>query len=450
MNGSNASGYSYADYHRYTDGGWFGSSKDEYWTEYRALDAQTNKLFTDVFKSLSSTLVSLSEALGTDVNAALNYSFGSVKINLQGMNAENISKTINSYFSSLGDTAVSALFSATVYPYQQIGEGIMETAVRLVTDKVIILDTLEMTGNAFTGTASEAIALSESLIALAGDLETLRDAAETYYDKFYSDAEKQARLQGQLSGALADMNMSLPTARAGYRQLVESLDLTTQSGQSAYVTLLKMSEYADEYYSAVEDATGSTSDLTDELKSLAKTIDEWLASLRTSDLSPVLSEASFQAEYTKMLTAANATGSAPEDVSDFLSYATKFLTYEKSYGTSASYQAIYDAVVGDVMMLKSKNDLALGSYAIGTDYVPETGLYELHEGEAVIPTIYNKPNRTKELGAAIGEYIMNSNGGSAGGDIHVSIQIDGREIGNVVAKQIKTNSDLQTSIRRLN
>ena len=51
------------------------------------------------------------------------------------------------------------------------------------------------------------------------------------------------------------------------------------------------------------------------------------------------------------------------------------------------------------------------------------------------------------IGRAIAKHI-NVEGG--GGDIAVSVSIDGREIGNVTAKQVKTNKDLQDSIRRLN
>src|SRR5450756_458432 len=50
------------------------------------------------------------------------------------------------------------------------------------------------------------------------------------------------------------MNYTLPGARAGYRAIVEGLDLATSAGQSAYVTLMALSEYADTYYSYLETA----------------------------------------------------------------------------------------------------------------------------------------------------------------------------------------------------
>ena len=52
-------------------------------------------------------------------------------------------------------------------------------------------------------------------------------------------------------------------------------------------------------------------------------------------------------------------------------------------GLSPGMQSWWDDV------LASDPGLVLGSYAKGTDYVPKTGLYELHQGEAVIPANIN-------------------------------------------------------------
>ncbi len=431
-------------------GGWFSS---DWWSrayQYADLDSSVTGMFTKVFRGISQTLVSLAESLGMDTQAALNYTFSNVNINLQGMTTDEISETITNYFSSLGDTAVETLFGSILRQYQELGEGLYETAVRVITDKETILYYLGIVNNAYSATSLEAIAMSENLINLAGDLDTLTGYIDTYYDKFFSDAEKQIDLYNSLTSSFASMNYMLPATRDGYRAIVEGLDLTTASGQSAYVTLMALSEYADSYYSYLEDeaetAADKIADLVDELESLSTTISEWLASLGISELNPVLSEQSYKNQYANLLAAAQAPSATSDAITDYLNYATTFLTYEKSYGTSGSYQAIYEAVVADVMAIQAKNNAALASYDSGTDFVPETGLYKLHRGEIVS----TKADSIKKLGESIGEYILSSNGGSTGGDIHVSVQIDGKEIGNVVARQTRTNSDLQKSIRSLN
>lgn len=254
LKGGGITGQQYADIKKETSGGWFRKDKTEYWTEYKALDQNVTSLFTTVFRGLGKTLVELSTQLGTDTQAALNYIFPNIKLNLQGMDSETINKTLTEYFSNVSDTAVETLFGPMLKGYQQLGEGLLETAVRIITDKAVILDTLKMTNQAYVGTVASTIAFSEALIALAGGLDKLTEAANTYYDKFFSDTDKQVRLQGQLYGALADQNMALPATRKGYKALVEAQNLNTEAGQRAYVTLLSLADAADKYYTGVKEA----------------------------------------------------------------------------------------------------------------------------------------------------------------------------------------------------
>ncbi len=261
LSGMDVGVQAYADVHKHVSGGWFSKDSDYYYTLYEAVDGNITTLFTKVFKNLSLTLVDLAIGLGIDTQAVFDYVFEETKINLKDMTSEEINTTLSEYFSNLSDTATEALFGSLIDSYQKIDEGLYETAVRLVTDKEVILNMLEETNQAFTGTTSEAIALSESLITLAGSLSDLTDAAATYYDKFFSDTEKTTLLQGQLSDTLTAMNLTLPTTRDGYRDLIESLDLTTESGQEAYVTLLTLAEYADTYYSYLEDLAANVDSL---------------------------------------------------------------------------------------------------------------------------------------------------------------------------------------------
>lgn len=416
---------------------------DSYDYNYREqeLAAETQNMIDSVFKSMSGTIIELAKGLGTDVDAAMNYVFEGARINLQGMSSEQISKTMNEYFSALGDTAVQALFGTILKGYQQVGEGLMETATRILIDKAVVMDSLEMTGQAFVGTIPEIIAFSESLIKLAGDLETLRGYAETYYGKFFTDAEKQTRLQDQLTTALKDQNMALPDARDGYRLLLEGLDLTTDSGKETYLTLLKLAEGADAYYTALEElantrqdmeiqlmeAQGKTSEvlalrrklelaamdeslrplalliyaqedlntatdaareaaiaaaqanvdnadaisraadaavqagekLIEGLTSVLQTIDDWINNMKTGDLAPVSSAEELQRQYEAAKAKAMAVNATADDQKAFLDFSTRYLEFQKSFGTGNSYQAIYDTVMKDVMDMRKFVDSSL-------------------------------------------------------------------------------------------
>jgi hypothetical protein len=198
-------------------------------------------------------LAEIAKGLGGGITEALEYTFDAVKINLQGMDTEEITTAISEYISGVGDTAVQELFGTILENYQQVGEGLLETATRLITDKEIIVESLDRINLSFAGTGMEAVAFSERIIKLAGDLETFTDAVSTYYDKFFKDGEKHLNLQADLTESLAAVNQILPENREGYRALIEELGKNKDVNAEAIVTLIKLAGYADEYYSYLED-----------------------------------------------------------------------------------------------------------------------------------------------------------------------------------------------------
>jgi len=183
-----------------------------------------------------------------------------MKLDLKGMSAEQINKAVSAFFSKLTDQMAEDLFGDIIKQYQKVGEGLYETAVRIVMEKEIFLAVLGMTGKAFNGTAQEAIALSQAIIALAGGLEELIEAAENYYDAFFSDAEKFEMLQSNLDKAFADLGLTLPTTRQGFRDLLEGIDLSTEAGQKLYVALLRLAGASGQYYDAVEEGIAAIID----------------------------------------------------------------------------------------------------------------------------------------------------------------------------------------------
>jgi len=242
------------------DGGWFHSDHTSYQTITSTLDSRVNFLLNKAFQNMSSTLMMLTEELGTSVSDTMNYVFKGVELNLQNMSGEEATAAINEYFSKVGDEAVQTLFGSILREYQKINEGLLETAVRLVTDKETVMNILSATGHAIEEVVSGSgrniesiIALSEELITLSGGLDKLTENAESYYTAFYSEAEQMSMARTQLRGSFVELGYVMPKTRDAFRDLAESLDLTTKSGKEAYAALMAMAEYADKYYSYLEE-----------------------------------------------------------------------------------------------------------------------------------------------------------------------------------------------------
>jgi hypothetical protein len=436
-------------------GGWFSADWESGYTIYSELDKNVTKMLTLVFKNIGQSLMELAKGLGTDTQAVLDYVFETTQLNLQGMTTEEMSKALNEYFSKIADEAVEVLFGTLVSAYQKLDEGLLETAIRLVIDKDIVLNTLAMTGQAFTGTMPEIIAFSEAIIEMAGGLDNLTEAASTYYDKFFTDAEKQIRLQEQLTGILADMDLIFPETREGYRLLVEGLDLTTEAGQQAYVALLSLSGAADMFYSAVEDAAKAAADavqtlinsqtsaieeatnaiarlqtavlqeatriaqeyadaldtavekqkqLIESLKSISQSITQWISEMTRGSLAPVQSIQVWETEYTRLKGMAQAPGATSKEVSGFLDYAKEYLSFQQSYGTTGSYQDVYEAVMADVKSLQDFTDLQVNAAELQLIATQAADVAARAAAQALI-TETEKITKATTISAAIAEYM---------------------------------------------
>jgi hypothetical protein len=244
---------------------------------------------------------------------------------------------------------------------------------------------------------------------------------------------------------------------------------------------------------AAQDLTASI----DKFQARARQIADWMDSTNRSDLSPVKSAAAWDAEYQKRRTGAFGSGASDQQISEYLSYATEYLSWQKSYGTEGSYQAIYDAIMGDMASLATATDSALsiaeqqlavlqgqvsatiaegdrqaalmerliGAVLTGQD-MPAHASGGLTRGRTItgeigpewnVPTY--EPQRSSflrtvgadpaTLGKAIAQYIQSSDGGSGGEvTVHSHVYLDGKEIQNSVSKGFRTNGDLIQSVRK--
>jgi tape measure domain-containing protein len=271
MSGGGIDVNTYADYRTKKSGGWFGKTK---WSDSSVTgeaDADIQRLFDQVFLGLSETLMSLGESLGTPISQVKAFVFEVGKIDLKDLTGEEINQKLQDVISTAADNAAQSIFSG-IEQYQKVGEGLYETAARLVTDKEIILASLDAIGVGFTGVANsmEAIRFSETLLTMAVDLETFTTNISGYFTAFFSEAEQTSWSVSQLSASMLNLGMIMPSTRDGFRDLVEAQDLSTDAGKSAFVALMSLVDAADAVYDASEKAAKeliSISDWVDSLRS---------------------------------------------------------------------------------------------------------------------------------------------------------------------------------------
>ena len=254
------------------------------YTEYSAMDEATNEMLQEIYDSTASSLVSIGKALGDDANTILNYTFPAQKIKLTdeftNLDEAGIQELIAAWSADLANTAITALFGDFFNQFQIEGETLVDTALRVTSNMVVVTATLDVLNQQFTGTGREITVLVDDLIALAGSLDALQSAMSVYYEAFFTDEEKNIDTFKALTATLAEQNLVLPATREGYRELVESLDLNTEAGQQAFLTLMNLAGMADEYYSYMERAAN---EYAERMKRLSSSISGALDSMRLTD-----------------------------------------------------------------------------------------------------------------------------------------------------------------------
>lgn len=99
---------------------------------------------------------------------------------------------------------------------------------------------LESLGKSAEGANLATADLRESFVRLAGGMEQLQGYISEYYNGFYTEAERTAVVMADLQKEFDKYGATVPATREEWRKLMESLDLSTESGQQAAVKLYQL------------------------------------------------------------------------------------------------------------------------------------------------------------------------------------------------------------------
>lgn len=233
-------------------GGWF--SKDKYSTTLAELPQEVSAQFSMVVNNMRDGVLQAGKVLGMGSGFAGQLDKFVVdigNISLKGLSAEDIQKQFSTIFSKIGDDLAKFGFGeAFLAKYQKVGEGAFETLMR-VASAIATVDGLFLNlgidvSNAFDSISMSGVDAKMQLIEFAGGLDKLSSSLGAYYDKYYTDAEKQKIVADQVGAKLSSMGLNVLTGAdeaatlANFRKLVEQQNLGTESGRRAYAALLEI------------------------------------------------------------------------------------------------------------------------------------------------------------------------------------------------------------------
>lgn len=262
---------SYTDYKKKTDGGWFGKSKTSYYSKYADISGQSEAAFQAVFTNLREGILSIGDALNRDIESQVNsFTISIGKIATSGKTGAEIEQALQEAISTQSDKLAYAIFPDLVTKYAKLNEGYFETLIRLVTDKAVVESTLGDMGITLAMSA-DVIDVTQNLVKLSGSLSDFVSNSNEFVDKFYSDEQKFGITTRKVNDLFTYLNIEIPDSAEALVDLVTSLDLTTESGQEAFVSITKATELLDSYYREIETGTESVEEAYARLKAVSKT-----------------------------------------------------------------------------------------------------------------------------------------------------------------------------------
>ncbi len=230
-------------------GGLFGKNKKR--TRYSALDPETQAALDATYAATEGSVLDLFDRLNVELNDGVldGLNIGAQKISTKDKTAEEIQAEIAKWFGGVADSMVSAVDAATA---AGLGGYNFEGLTAFVQNLEGVNEVVRYLNVGMYDMSVAGGKLAEQLTAIAGGLDVLQSNAATYYGAFIGESERMDDTLDAVTRAFVAANQTLPETRTGFRDMVESIDTTTQAGMQMFSTLMALSGQASTYYDILE------------------------------------------------------------------------------------------------------------------------------------------------------------------------------------------------------
>ncbi|WP_417699875.1 hypothetical protein [Pseudophaeobacter sp.] len=232
-------------------------------TNYKGLAYEFELALDNSMAGLTSGLETMAETLGLSTDALDGFSGAGFTIWTHGKNAQQIQAELEAQIKATGNSMASLILGTN--SFSRAGENALETLARLSGSLLAFNDVAELLGHRAFNLSLEGGDNASALVDLFGGAEGMNAAANTYFAGFYSEGEQTDAILGRLRDRFEEIGVAMPESRAGFRALVEGLDLTTSHGRELYASLLQMSGAMDQVLPQIDSLSLSMSGMMDEI-----------------------------------------------------------------------------------------------------------------------------------------------------------------------------------------
>lgn len=222
-------------------------------SSYSALDQGTTDVLNGGVTAATAAIKTYASAIGLSADAVTGFT-KDVYIDLTGLDSDGIKKKIADTFTSFGDDMVTSAYGSAISALAHSGETSSATLTRLANDLTTVNADLKTLGLSMLPLSVDSAAAAAGLADAAGGLDKLQASVDFYYTHFYSAAEQNANATAHLNDQFTALGVSMPLTRQGFRDLVNSIDITTPAGQHLETQLLALAPAFDTVATAAEQA----------------------------------------------------------------------------------------------------------------------------------------------------------------------------------------------------
>ena len=217
------------------------------------LPAEVTDAIQEVFVQYKTLFLNVAERAkisAEEVNRAFrDITFGAEgDISTAGLTGEELAKEISAVIGSKANQAAKQIF-ASFEQYKILGEDYSTTVLRVIDTNTKVQQVLKNIGieklvDSFAGT--------EALVKLAGGLDKFVESYDYFKTNFLSTAEQLVPVQKAVTEELSRLNITTVTNRDSFVKLIRSLDLTDDTVQETYLSLMDLAPAIDQVFKEQE------------------------------------------------------------------------------------------------------------------------------------------------------------------------------------------------------